>query len=465
MRRVTTVRRLPALALVGCLSLLAVGCHDFAKQDFPLVINDGAGLLSAKTEATLAQQRLPTGFVFEVHTIDRVQPRLVGVRADEIFEELNSESPRKKAFGKRGVLLVVAAEPKLVMARVGSEISMQARRAGLTAGPDYIALQSPAAGASLDATVLAMVKRLADRLPAAVEVAWYERGLVTEVQATILSELEDFSLPSESFYGRYILRPVLGLRVLELNRFGTWWITYVLLGVVLFLIRGLVGFALRRLQRLVVRRTQQREGAGTLVRGSADVLAILLSWAFGLLLAVPAAGSAILLSGSRLEDQLALRSLEVPGLSALEFLPELFAIKTSLGLATLVGALRLLKGFAERSDLLPLALMPDDAQQELYEQFHDRHPAHATLMAITAQRAGKSIELSAEDFDQQPYTAAYFMPGIDDLYRALLWGAIAALFLQAPLSWGAVFFWTVPVSVGAAKSIAALLNRGNRPRR
>jgi hypothetical protein len=118
-----------------------------------------------------------------------------------------------------------------------------------------------------------------------------------------------------------------------------------------------------------------------------------------------------------------------------------------------------LKGLADRSDLLAKAMLPAAEQQRLFEASAERHPVSAALLLALAQRSGKTIEFTAEDVEREPFTYALFAPLVDDLRAAVLWGLMAGILLPRPLSLTAVYLWLVPIGLGLIKAIRAIAVR------
>lgn len=440
------------LVLIALLFL--AGCDNLTNQKFPPLVLDDAKLLSPEARKWIESFPFPQGYALAVRTVDRLPESLIGAQADDLFSQTAEESKEKKALTKRGVFVLVCAEPPLVQIRVGTELYGAARWGGVTAGPEYIEKQTLARPENAEDSLRSIVPWLAESLPHAMDLPAFKRVVLQQAQDILGDEIEELGLPSENFYGHYILKPILRLRVIELGALRSWWITYVLVALAIYLLRRLLELTLGAWHRAL---TRDSKPSRHVVAG----IKIIASIGIGIFLSIPAAASTILLTGSRLEDQIALRASGIPGVERLSFDPSTYRINTGLAIALLILSLRLLNGFGSRSHILRPARLPAATQSQLFQKLEEENPAYAFLLRVTGMRSGKTFEISDEDFSAEPFTSAYFMPGIDDLKAAIAWSALAFLFLPRPVSLAAVFLWTLPALKGAFDTFKALYLTGN----
>ncbi len=433
--------------------LLLTGCTNLAEQEFQPLLLDNANLLAPATRSWIESYRFPRGYALAVRTVDLLQDATLGAEADDLFSQTAEASDHEKALEKRGVFVLVSRKPALIQVRVGSELYGAARWGGVIAGPEYIEKQRIAQTSGPEAALREIVPWLANSLPQAMDLPAYKRAVLQQAPQILADELEDLGLPSETFYGHYLLRPILRLRVLELNLFQSWWITYVVVAIIILLLQWLLGRALGA-QGLggMVRRKSQSKWAGQVIGGVQIFLGIVIS----IVLSIPPAASTVFLAGSRLEDQGALRASGIPGVERLTFDPEAYRVKTGLFLALLILSLRLVKGFGSRVSFLAPALLPSEEQERIFSQIEDEEPLRAFLIASFGSRMGKDISLTDEEFRKQPFTNAYLMPGIDDLKAAVMWSALAWLFLPQPVSMAAIYFWALPAIWGIFATLKTL---------
>ncbi len=219
-------------------------------------------------------------------------------------------------------------------------------------------------------------------------------------------------------------------------------------------------YLVRRLLDLTLgswRRSLGRDSGMT--RHVISVVQIVLSIVIGIVLSIPSAASTMLLAGSRLEDQIALRASGIPGVERVSFDPNTYRINTGLPIALLILGLRLVKGFGSRADILGPARLPAESQREIFDKIEDDAPFYAILLEAAGTRSGKDLAPSAEEFRVAPFKYAYLMPGIDDLKAAVAWSSLALLFLPRPVSLAAVFLWLVPAVTGAFDTLKALAGK------
>lgn len=421
-------------SLIGV--ILLVGCSNYKDKSFEVLVIDDLNILSFGTKQWLKAYHYPKGFAFVIRTVRTIDPGIIGVSADELFLTTLAQHPQERAFAARGVLVVVSQNPALVQVRVGEELYTLARWGGVTAGLRYVENQLLAARGNLNYATRKMIVSISSDLPVVTTLSWYKRLILLDVLQSLHAELDELSLPSEGFYGHYILKPTIALRVLERKLVGSWWITFVVVAIFFLLIKKLLlGAIVNVLDRYA------RPAVAATVR-------VVLALCIGLLLAIPSAGSAILLSGSRLEDQIALKDTGLPGVATLAFQPELFNESTGMWLALLLVGMRVTKGFADRGWMAGLAFLPDAQQNARFSRLQDNHSVLAFLVEAMGTRPGKIMDVSKEHFLLSPFFYAYFQPVVDDTVAGIRWGLLAFLFLPLPLSLAAVYFWTVPVVMG-----------------
>lgn len=432
----------PLLVALAATSFIA--CHDYREDSLPPFVADDANLLAEETELHLRERPYPRGFMFAVVTHSTLDPLTAGAFADKKFEELADGSRLGKPFAQRGVLLIFSKEPELVQVRTGQEFYRQAQWAGLTMGAEYIRMQRLARLAGPDISAKEMVDWLASRLPIVEDIPWYKRMVLLDSVQSLYMELNDLSLPSESFYWTFLLKPVTTFRTLERRLFGTWWITFVAVALLAYSLRALLFLVLVSPLRKVA-----HPSVGSIV-------GILISLAVILGLALPSAASAILLAGGRLEDQIALAATGIPGIADLSFSPSFGTKRTTIGLAALLFFARLIKGFGSRAFLLRYAFLSKEEQQERYENMMEADPVRGFIFTMIGQGSGQNADIGEEIFLEKPYFWAYFRPGVEDLGAGVKWGLLGWLFLPLSLSLATIYFWIVPIILGLWKSTQSL---------
>ena len=421
-------RYLKQLLIALALLILLTGCgSNLQNEQFTPLILDKAGVLSQETLNWLRDYNYPKGFAFIVRTVNALPQGVeVGSRADEYFETDADRCPNSNACEKRGVYIILSREPALIQVRAGSEIATQLRWKGITAGATYIQKQSVVSSGDFDGGLRGMIEWLSSSIPQATEVPWYKKWLLNYITGSLWLELEDLSLPSESFYGNYILRPFIQAAYIESQLIGTWFLTYVVATFVVFvfkvIVQVLVNFAFGRLSLQV-----------------ANGINLVLNITFDIALAVPSAASMILLSGSRLEDRIALQAWGIPGISNFSLPAELY-VETGFFLALLVLVIRWIKGISEGIILIDIP----------FERIKEENPLAAWMLEgyVTNGEMFGSIS-----FDQHPDPGSVIFAKKmwDDFKAGIRWGLLSWLFLPKALSLAMVYIWIPRIVIGFFK--------------
>lgn len=440
-------RPVAARALLAFLAAsLAFGCAAKpSPNSFSPVILDQAQLLDAATQERLLSHEYPPGFPFAFRTVADLPRGEEGAAANEWFERDLENHPDQAAFDDFGIYILASQNPPLVQVRVGDEFYLAALSRGITAGPEYLEHQQRASSGDISGATLAMT----DFVSAAAPQAWLtyskRRAAFAELAGTVAGEVEDLSLPSDSFYGRVLLRPILRLRALEVQAFGTYWMTFVVVGAAAFSFRKFITayVFIPLLGRF------SRSGAILAAGVTAAVVSAILS--------VPAAASIFVLGASRLEDQLALQAIGLSPLLGLALDPAHFLQRSSILLALIVGVARIAKGFASRSGILRLALRSSHEQQHIFDAASDKDPVFllAATMASYSQETGDVPNL---DTESRPFTQMYLRPAADDLFAAARWVVLAWVVLPRGLSIGICYIWVFPIVIGAVASVRGALS-------
>jgi len=415
--------------LLVILSLLLTSCGSRLKNEaFTPVILDSEGLLNQSTISWLNSYSYPQGFIFIIRTINSVSPIAIGVNADEYFKADAEKCPDPNACKKRGVYIFITRAPALIQVRAGTEIAAQARWQGITAGESYIQKQSVVLSGDFDTSTIEMVKWLSSSLPNT-KVPWYREWILNDVTQNLYLELNEVGFPSESFYGHYIVKPIIQARVLESRLTGSWWITYLVAGIIILLIKSLV----QSLIKLFLGKPFPK-----IANGINTVIGILIE--IGLTL--PSAATIIFLSGSRLEDQIALQASGIPGVSSFSFSAQLFNVETGIGWAILVLCLRWWGGYGKSSDIIALSQLPPEKQQLIYARIRDENPVNAFLIEAYARAPYKEGgNFYPEIFEKQPFSLAELGWGTENFKAGVRWGLLAWLALPKALSLVMIFLW------------------------
>ena len=417
------------------LGLWTAGCEDSieTKNHEPLIL-DEKGVLSAETKQYVAEFEYPQTHPYIIRTADSIDARVIGAAADEFFNQDAGLHPNPKFFEKQGVYIFVSEYPALVQVRVGSEIKLQAQWGGVTAGSEYLQIQKIAQDGRLGKSTEAFINFTSKKLPEITELSGFKKFIYNDLTTFLSSELSMLSLPSDSFYGEYMLKPAMELRIKELSGFVGWWMSYIIIFIlalaVTWLLNKLIFSALMRKATLSIKNTGK----------------MILSFIIGLGFAVPAVGSAILLSGSRMEDQIALKEMGLEFTESFSFHPDAFNSPTAWYLALLVFVLFFLKSIFQRYDLLTGFSDSPEEQRRAYYIYQTDNPLEAMRQNIIYDTGRGDDE--AREFEQAPYTYLIKKHFIRSLYFSFIIAFAAYFFLPKALSLAAIFFWLLVLIKG-----------------
>jgi len=422
--------------LIG--SLLFSSCNDdFDEQKFEAVLSDSLDLLSPEEEISFMETEFPVGIAPYLITVDSLDKMLPGVSADELFEQVIEIYPESKAFKKRGFLIIVSQNPSLIQTRAGSEIKNFAQWKGITAGQEYLKIQQTAYHDSLSEALPSLFKYLQNRLPEIDSISWWNKMQYNQAMFFISSEVEQFGLPSDSFYGNYLLKPVLKLRIWELNKWGSWWFSYLIVGFAIFLLTKLLASIIKFLLRKV----------------SNGGLRSLINWIFvtliGLYLSLPALSSAVVLSSGRLEDILALSASGIPFIDYFSLNTSSFNVATPWYLAVSLSLIYYLKAISGQSLIFTWSFLPKEKQQQIYSQIEKNNLFFEAMLEGMGTKGLYFEEImSEEEFKKKPFTNAFYNNLSKQAQKAGFWGFLAIGFLSKAIVLTAIFIWIFPVISG-----------------
>ena len=417
---------------------MLASCSDkYSQRFYDTTINDSIDLLTPAEEAAFLETNFPVGVVPYLITVDSLDSSAPGVTADALFSHVSENHPEPEAFEKRGFLVVVSRHPSLIQTRAGSKINNFTRWKGIIAGPEYLDIQTTAYNDSLGYALASLSGYLEDRLPEIDSVSWWNRMQYNQAMSMISGEIEEFGYPSDSFYGNYLLKPVLRLRFWELRHLGTWWMTYFLVGLIIYLITRFLNFVVKYYTRRM---------------GNKAVRSILL-WLFttgiGLILSLPALSSAVVLSSGRLEDMLALQGLGLKYVDIFSLSTDSFGVAAPWYLVGVLFILRLLKGMAGMSGYFTWTFVPDEYQRRSYHALKQDNAFYAAVVENLG-RKGNYFEdtVSEEEFLEKPYSHAFYNTFSKEAQKAGLWAALALGFLSKAIVLAAIYLWLFPVLQG-----------------
>ena len=436
--------RIILAALVVLFLFSSCGNH-FDEKQYNLVVDDSLDIISPQEENYFHDSIFPIGIAPYLLSIDSLDQAAPGVTADELFTEIVEKHPESEAFEKRGFLIIVSKKPLLIQTRAGSEIKDHCRWKGITAGQEYIKIQQVANNDSLDKSLRMLSEYLKIRLPEIANITFWNKMQYNGIASYISGEIEEFGMPSESFYSNFLLEPVIKLRLWELETLGTWWLTYLIMAIVIFLLTKVLEFIIKR-------GTKRIKNQSLSWLTSFALKAIL-----GIYLSIPALSSAVVLSSGRLEDVLALQASGIPLIDYFSLSASSYSIAAPIWLAIILYILRVMKGMAPHSDLYTASHFPDAVQKDSYNKLVDNKPHAAGFVQGMATR-GRYFEevLSEEEFIEKPYSHAFQNQFHKEATKAAMWMVAASGFLSKAVVLAAVFLWILPAIQGYITYIKAI---------
>lgn len=411
--------------------------NDYDEQKYELIINDSLHILTPDEKESFIETEFPVGIAPYLITVDSLDKMLPGVSADELFEQIIEIYPESKAFKKRGFLIVVSQNPSLIQTRAGAEIKNFAQWKGVIAGQEYLKIQQTAYHDSLSEALPSLFKYLQKRLPEIDSISWWNKMQYNQAMLFISSEVEEFGLPSDSFYGNYLLKPVFKLRIWELNKWGSWWFSYLIVGFAIFLLTKLLTLIIKLLLRKV----------------SNGGLRSLINWVFvtliGLYLSFPALSSAVVLSSGRLEDILALSASGIPFTDYFSLNTSSFNVATPWYFAVSLTLIYCLRAISGQSLYFTWSFLPEEKQQQMFSQIEKNNLFFKTMLIAMGTRGMYTEEIMSEDeFRKKPFTNAFYNNLTKQSQKAGLWGFMAIAFLSKAIVLTAIFIWIFPVISG-----------------
>ena len=391
--------------------LLFVSCQEDLTEScrYPAKIAQGADNFTNKTKELFLNFDYPYGLYPVLYHVDQIENQMkIGSTADDIFEQLAKDKHNYPDFKQIGVLFVVSENPELIQVRMGKKYDSYCNLTGITAGEDYVDLQTSISKNGIDKTLNYFQKYISQRVEEFNNLPRKNKVRLNGLFKTVNNTLDFLGTPSQNLYGKVFLKPVLTLfSNIHLVVKNWFWVIFFAFTLI-YLIRYFI---------VTILNSTLRQHPITLKLSFLGVKGI-----FGLLFPITAAGAACLLSKGRMEDLLALQSLGIPHIEELATDPANFAKSNSLIIVLLFSILWTLKLCI--NDNFFLSLFPDDVQKNAYNnlsdfqkgmmQVDDNSPA-----PFTSYVAGKLLPDVCTTIISLTVAAFFFLP------KVILWLAIA----------------------------------------
>lgn len=384
---------------------------------------DEENTLSNRIKELFENYSFPEGVVPVLKGVGEIDSLHTGVFADKLFDMFKRQLPESDDFSKRGLLIVVSKNPELIQIRLGSKYKMYCNMNGVSSGVEYLQLQKSIAKRGIDGALPYFMENSSLRIKELNSLSGYRKMRLNNVLSAISDGLKMAGTPSESFYGKTILKPMLVGISWGFNLFKSWFFAFLIVTLGMFIIRYILLLGIRKL----LRRTPHWVG----------ICQRAVKWGIGLVFSISAAAAGIILSSGRMEDVIALHAIGIPFLENYKIVAEEFASRSSFWLVLFCLILYVLKRNLG-SDIFQYSLLNENEQQRIYAQESE---FRKSLFIAFCQSDVSKIDKSTE-----PYTDLVTDQNSKVLSGSLVLFAVALFYIvPKPLVMVAVVLMIFPL--------------------
>lgn len=394
------------LSFLSAFFLLSACSDDTEQCLYSPKVFDTGNLLSNKVKEEFLNFDYPAGIVPVLFAADSIEPIKMGAYADECFDALVDSISESKDFKRRGMLVLVSRNPELIQIRLGSRYRVYCNMTGTTSGVDYLNLQKQIREKGIEETLPLFLQNTSVRVQELNALPSYKKYRINSAVSAISTCLEYIGTPSENFYGKCVLTPILKTTSLGYYVFKSWLLTFMFVCLIMLLCRWALF--------LVVKRLLQKHVIGLIWSQK------IINWGLGLLFSISAAASAIILSSGRMEDAIALQAIGVPFIENFQIAAADYVLKTSFVAAFFFVLMYALKRNIV-SDIFLYSLLEPEKQQAIYHNLSD---AQKTTLVI-----GYEADLSKVEESSEPYSELFTSRVSQRETMTIVSLAMAALFL------------------------------------
>lgn len=394
------------LSFLSAFFLLSACSDDTEQCLYSPKVFDTGNLLSNKVKEEFLNFDYPAGIVPVLFAADSIEPIKMGAYADECFDALVDSISESKDFKRRGMLVLVSRNPELIQIRLGSRYRVYCNMTGATSGVDYLNLQKQIREKGIEETLPLFLQNTSVRIQELNALPSYKKYRINSAVSAISTCLEYIGTPSENFYGKCVLTPILKTTSLGYYVFKSWLLTFMFVCLIMLLCRWALF--------LVVKRLLQKHVIGLIWSQK------IINWGLRLLFSISAAASAIILSSGRMEDAIALQAIGVPFIENFQIAAADYVLKTSFVAAFFFVLMYALKRNIV-SDIFLYSLLEPEKQQAIYHNLSD---AQKTTLVI-----GHEADLSKVEESSEPYSELFTSRVSQRETMTIVSLAMAALFL------------------------------------
>lgn len=424
------------LSFLSAFFLLSACSDDTEQCLYSPKVFDTGNLLSNKVKEEFLNFDYPAGIVPVLFAADSIEPIKMGAYADECFDALVDSISESKDFKRRGMLVLVSRNPELIQIRLGSRYRVYCNMTGATSGVDYLNLQKQIREKGIEETLPLFLQNTSVRIQELNALPSYKKYRINSAVSAISTCLEYIGTPSENFYGKCVLTPILKTTSLGYYVFKSWLLTFMFVCLIMLLCRWALF--------LVVKRLLQKHVIGLIWSQK------IINWGLGLLFSISAAASAIILSSGRMEDAIALQAIGVPFIENFQIAAADYVLKTSFVAAFFFVLMYALKRNIV-SDIFLYSLLEPEKQQAIYHNLSD---AQKTTLVI-----GHEADLSKVEESSEPYSELFTSRVSQRETMTIVSLAMAALFLiPRPLIIMGIALTIYPLAGQCAKTYHVVSN-------
>lgn len=394
------------LSFLSAFFLLSACSDDTEQCLYSPKVFDTGNLLSNKVKEEFLNFDYPVGIVPVLFAADSIEPIKMGAYADECFDALVDSISESKDFKRRGMLVLVSKNPELIQIRLGSRYRVYCNMTGATSGVDYLNLQKQIREKGIEETLPLFLQNTSVRIQELNALPSYKKYRINSAVSAISTCLEYIGTPSENFYGKCVLTPILKTTSLGYYVFKSWLLTFIFVCLIMLLCRWALF--------LVVKRLLQKHVIGLIWSQK------IINWGLGLLFSISAAASAIILSSGRMEDAIALQAIGVPFIENFQIAAADYVLKTSFVAAFFFVLMYALKRNIV-SDIFLYSLLEPEKQQAIYHNLSDAQKATLVI--------GHEADLSKVEESSEPYSELFTSRVSQRETMTIVSLAMAALFL------------------------------------
>lgn len=391
------------LAITFAVILTSCGRNDYKDTSYLPVVQDEAELLSPRSEAFFKNYQFPRGIVPVLYTVDSIPAMETGICANELFDQIADESPDENAFRQAGLLVLVSRSPELIQVRVGSGYASFFSMKGVTAGYGYLKMQQRIKDDGLEGALPLFVDCISEEVNQYRNLSWWQKIRVKNGIGFIHEFLSDCGTPSDSFLNKVYFRPALCLLTWVHGMVHNWFISLL---IILVMIWGLKYWIESLSQKKILQRvSEDKDDLDNRVFNNVISFAAG-SWigkVFAAFATFPVLASLTMLSNTRMEDYLVMKSFEVPFVDMIDWSDRFNNVAAPIWLIGILAVVFYIYYMLSADGGLVMAFLPPKVQTMMLDQSEtSRNLCDSLLRGGIVRQHILSHLISSADYDSAP---------------------------------------------------------------